>query len=173
VLKPLLLGMCAVAVVGVLMLGGWALTGRTPDAPPRQAPASGVTAEGPSRVGERAGTPSQEAAEVAQPRVQQDAVREDTRVRDLARRAQQRSSLSGVAGQAPVRRRAGPRAPSLSPAQDAAKRRRAAEAARLRAERRAQDERTRRMQAAARAEEAEEAADRARNDADPDEPEAD
>lgn len=39
VLKPLLLGLGAVAVVGVLMLGGWALTDGSPDAPPRQAPA--------------------------------------------------------------------------------------------------------------------------------------
>src|SRR4051794_38730678 len=161
------------------MLGGWALTGGRPDTPPRQAPAPGSAAQDASGAPERAGTQSQQAGAGTQPREQQDGVREDTRVRDVAPRAQQRSSLSGAAGPAPARRRAGPQAPS--PSHDAAERRRADEAARLaarlRAERRAQDQLARRREAAARAEMAEQAADRARDTAGggggDDEPEAD
>lgn len=184
-LKPLLLVLGAVALVGVLMLGGWALTGGSPDVPPRQAPAVGFATEGASGAAERAAKQPQQAGEGALPHGQQDAlrggqqdaVREDTRARDLARRVERRGSLSGAAGPAPVRRGAGPQAPSPWPAHDAAERQRADEAARLadrrRAERRAQDELARRTEAATRAEEAKQAADRARNDAVSDESEAD
>lgn len=175
-LKPLLLVLGAAALVGVLMLGGWALTGGSPDVSPRQAPAAGFAAESASGAAEHAGEQSQQAVEGTQPGEQQDAVRDDTRARDLPRR-QQRTSLAGAAGPAPVRRRAGPQAPSLWPVHDAVERRRADDAARLadhqRAERHARDQRARRTEAATRAEEAEQAADRARNDAGRDEPEAD
>jgi hypothetical protein len=110
-------------------------------------------------------------------RQQQGAVREDTRARDLAPRARQRGGLSDAAGPAPVRRRAGPRAPSLWPAHDAVERQRAYAAARLadrrRAERYAQDQVARRTEAARRAAEAQQAADRARTNDGSDEPEAD
>lgn len=171
-LKPLLLVLGAVALVGVLMLGGWALTAGSPDVAPRQAPAPDRATDGASGAAERAGEPSQrQAGDVAQPREQQDVVAQDARARDVARRPRQRSSLTGAAAPTPARRRAGRRAPSLRPAQDATNQQRAVEAARLADRRRA--EVARRTEVARRAEEAKQAADRARDDAEPYEPEGD
>ncbi|MEA2224242.1 MAG: hypothetical protein QOH83_2618 [Solirubrobacteraceae bacterium] len=182
-LRSLLLVLGAVALVGVMMLSGWALTDGSRDVPPRQAaPTDGFAGEDASGAAERAGKLPPQAGEGATPPAeQQDAVREDVRARDVARRAQQRSSLSraaGAAGPAPVRRSAGPHAPSLRPAaDDAVERQRTDEAARLadrqRAEQRARDQLARRAEAAARAKEAEQAADRARINAGDGEPEAD
>jgi hypothetical protein len=86
--KPLPLVLGAVALVSVLMLGGWTLTSDSRDVPPRQAPAGGVAADGASSAAERAGKQSQQAGERTRSPEQQDAVRGDTRVRNLAGRAQ-------------------------------------------------------------------------------------
>ena len=80
VLKPLLMGLGAFAVVGLLMLGGWALTSATPEVPERQAPAAAGHAEpGPGAARGRAGGRPQQTGAGAQPatRRQEDAVRDE------------------------------------------------------------------------------------------------
>ncbi|HVF77076.1 MAG TPA: hypothetical protein VNA28_02165, partial [Solirubrobacteraceae bacterium] len=115
-LKPLLLVLGAVAFVGALMLGGWALTGGGADLPASQAPAAGFTTADPSAAEVPAGTQPQPAGEVPQPREQQDALGEDTSAGDLSQRARERLSRSGTAAPAPVRRTARPPATSPVPA---------------------------------------------------------
>jgi hypothetical protein len=168
VLKPLLVVLGAFAVVGVLMLGGWALTSATPDGPARPAPAAGsdagrVPAPAPGGAVRRAGERSQPAGDRAQPaeREQEAAIRDDTaRARDLARRTRQRSPQSGAAGSATAPRVNRPQVPPPRPAQDdaAAERLRVVEAER-RADQLRRAELARRAEAARRAEEAKRAAD--------------
>jgi hypothetical protein len=133
---PLLLVLSALALLGVLMLGGWALTSGTPDVPAREAPAPAAgPAAGSGAAGGRVDGQSQQAGDGAQPadREQEDASgAEAARARDLARRARQRIPLSGAAGSAAARRSAERRPqPLRRDDQAAAARRRAAEAQRL------------------------------------------
>jgi hypothetical protein len=165
---PLLLVLGAFALLGVLMLGGWALTSGTPDVPAREAPAAG-SAAGSGAAGARGEQRSRQTGGGAQPadREQQDAGGAEARARDLARQVRQRLPLSGVAGSATARRSTTER-PALPLRRgddgEAAQRRRAAEAARLAELRRAEQLRwaeRAREEAAERAEEAERGAGKA------------
>jgi hypothetical protein len=178
VLKPVLLGVGAFALVGLLMLGGWALTSATPDVPERQAPAATAGA-GPATgaASGRTGGQSHQAGEGAQrvKREQEDAIRGDAagRARDLARRARQRTPQSSAAGPADALHSSSISGPPLEPLrrdqEQAADERARADAAqrlaeRRRAERLRRDEIARQADAAKRADEAEQAAERAQEE---------
>jgi hypothetical protein len=173
VLKPLLQGLGAFALVGVLMLGGWALTSATPQVP-RHAPAAGSAVE--RSAGPEGGHAPPAAAD------------DRTRARPAALRAavaQARDvplapaapgvSLSSVAapGAGAARRSGAPPPLRREPYQDAEARRRADAARQLadrrRAEQLLQAELARQSAAAKRAEEAGRVADRAQEDAGGDE----
>jgi hypothetical protein len=169
VLKPLLVVLGAFAVLGVLMIGGWALTSATPDAPRRDAPAaaSGAT-QGTRSTGGRSRQRLERAPAVA-PR-QPDATRAAAApVRDLrARRAPAAARPSAAAGTASPWRSARP-LPLRAEGDEAAEERARADAVRRladlrRAERRRQDEIARRADAEERAEEAERAAEQAQDE---------
>jgi hypothetical protein len=181
VLKPLLLmGLGAFALVGLLMLGGWALTSATPDVPERQAPAAAGQAEPGSAARGRASGQSQQAGAGAQPvtREQKDAVRDGAAApaRDLARRARQRVPRSSAAGSAAASHSSEPTLPPLRRDQDQpAEARARADAAqqlagRRRAERLRREEIARQADAAKRADEAAQATERAREQSGADDP---
>ena len=169
-LKPLLIGLGAVAVVGLLMLGGWALTSATPDVPTRQAPAAAGHAQPGSRAARgRPGGRSQKARAEAQPAAR-GAVREQTEAA-APERARQRLPHGSAAASAAARRGSGAGEPSVQPLrrddeQAAEDRARAVAAQQLaerrRAERLRREELGRREAAAKRADEAAQAIERAR-----------
>ena len=181
-LKPLLMGLGAFAVVGLLMLGGWALTSATPEVPERQAPAAAGHAEpGPGAARGRAGGQPRQAGAGAQPvaRRQEDAVRDEAAApaRDLAGRARQRIPQAHAAGPAAASSHSSdpPVQPLRRDADQAAGERARADAAqqlaeRRRAERLRRDEIARQADAAKRAEEAAQATERAREQSGADDP---
>jgi hypothetical protein len=179
VLKPLLMGLGAFAVVGLLMLGGWALTSATPDVPERQAPAAAGQAEPGSGAARRRAGRQQRAGAGAQPvtRKQADAVGDEAAIApELARRARQRIPRSSAAGSAAASHGSEPPFRPLRRDQDQAAEERARSdaaqqlAERRRAERLRRDRSARQADAAKRADEAAQATERAREQSGADDP---
>lgn len=176
-LKPLLMGLGAVAVVGLLMLGGWALTSATPDVPERQAPAAAGQAEPGSGAARGRAGGRQRAGAGAQPvtRKQADAVGDEAAANapDLAR---QRIPQSSAAGSAAASHGSEPPFRPLRRDQDQAAEERARSdaaqqlAERRRAERLRRDRIARQADAAKRADEAAQATERAREQSGADDP---
>lgn len=97
-LKPLLLIFGVVAVVGSLMLGGWALTNVTPDVPSKPAPPAGSDAEATGGSAAKAGSTDRQAQRTGQgsqayERARAEALRENAaRARNVQARRVRRSA---------------------------------------------------------------------------------
>jgi hypothetical protein len=168
---PLLLGLGALALVGLLMLGGWALTSATPEVPrhvPAARPAGEAGAGGPAPVADdrvRAGGGQRPNA------VRGAGVQARDALTEPARPSSPPSSVAAPAAGAARRASAPPEPLRREPSDAAAARRAEVEAARqladrLRAEQLRQAELARQAEAAKRAEEARRAAEHAQDDGD-------